>query len=209
MNSQPPIVSLICSRCKELGLSRSALVARCGYKNTAKGLRRLDALLAGDIASTRDLISRLPAGLNLSATVVTTVVEATESQLRAIREKQERAVFRPHAIILTEKTIPRPIFIAAVTGVTKWKRIDLDVVRGSETFLPQTMTVVKNRLAMFGGTLPMFGAVTGFIINYTYDLSVRYDLNGEFVEAEPHICRFTEPIWTLGKGKALTTIVKL
>jgi hypothetical protein len=41
------IEALIRERCKILGLSRSDLVRRAGFKNVAKGLRRLDNLCTG------------------------------------------------------------------------------------------------------------------------------------------------------------------
>jgi hypothetical protein len=37
---------------------------------------------------------------------------------------------RPHGIILTEKTVPSPIFVAAMIGVEKLLRIDLDATQG-------------------------------------------------------------------------------
>jgi hypothetical protein len=43
-----PLTILIRQRSQELGLSRSELVRRCGYKNISKGLRRLDEVYAGD-----------------------------------------------------------------------------------------------------------------------------------------------------------------
>ena len=38
------IQALILDRCRALGLSRSELVRRAGFKNVAKGIRRMDNL---------------------------------------------------------------------------------------------------------------------------------------------------------------------
>jgi hypothetical protein len=46
-----PIHTLIENRRKTLGIRRSELTRRCGSKNVAKGLRRLDALCDGDLYS--------------------------------------------------------------------------------------------------------------------------------------------------------------
>ena len=45
---------------------------RAGYKNIAKGLRRLDELLAGDLDKSRGLIRALPAALDVPPEVVDT-----------------------------------------------------------------------------------------------------------------------------------------
>jgi hypothetical protein len=50
---------LIDERSRELGLSRSELVQRCGYKNISKGIRRLDELYAGDLQRTAHLLAGL------------------------------------------------------------------------------------------------------------------------------------------------------
>ena len=54
-------------RSRVLDLSRPDLMRRAGYKNIAKGLRRLDELLAGDLDKTRGLIRALPAALDEEA----------------------------------------------------------------------------------------------------------------------------------------------
>jgi hypothetical protein len=40
-----PLSALVTERCTELDLSRSKLVARCGYKNISKGIRRLEQVV--------------------------------------------------------------------------------------------------------------------------------------------------------------------
>lgn len=47
------ITVLIESRSRDLGQSRAELVRRPGFKNIAKGMRRLDSLLAGDLETTQ------------------------------------------------------------------------------------------------------------------------------------------------------------
>ena len=102
---------------------------RAGYKNIAKGLRRLDELLAGELNKTRDLIRALPAALDVPTEVVKQAIEETRRQIaeaqeaaRQAREAAWRAAFRPHAIILTERTVPQPIFVASIIGVERLLR---------------------------------------------------------------------------------------
>ena len=62
---QLAIAALIVERSQALKLSRSDLVRRAGFKNVAKGLRRLDELCAGEVKSTTSLIAGLPAALEV------------------------------------------------------------------------------------------------------------------------------------------------
>lgn len=118
---------LIEDRCRELGLTPTDLVRRAGYSNTAKGLRRLQALLNGDLDSTEGLIAKLPEALNLPPEVITQAVEETRSQIDEKEEEAYRANFKPHAIILTEHTIPTQICFALLTGASLHLRIDFDL----------------------------------------------------------------------------------
>jgi hypothetical protein len=50
MKSDLAIAALIRSRMTELGLSRGEFAKRLGYKNIAKGIRRIDVLCDGAVA---------------------------------------------------------------------------------------------------------------------------------------------------------------
>ena len=62
-----------------------------------------------------------------------------EKQQAEARDKIWRENFRPHAIILTERTVPSPIFVAAIIGVEKLLRIDLDATQGPVSFVRQVL----------------------------------------------------------------------
>ena len=55
-----PLSILIRKRSQELRLNRTELVARCGYKNISKGLRRLDEAYAGEFEKADALLRRVP-----------------------------------------------------------------------------------------------------------------------------------------------------
>ncbi len=130
------IGGLVSNRCRELGLDRAGLIRRTGYKNVAKGLRRLDDLFAGELERTNDLIRALPDALHIPGHADETAVAETRHQIKeyAFRIAQEeeaawRAAFVPHAVILTDRTRP-PIFVAALIGVERLLRIDFDLGPG-------------------------------------------------------------------------------
>ena len=150
------IGSLIVDRSRVLDLSRPDLVRRAGYKNIAKGLRRLDELLAGDLDKTRDLIRALPAALDVPPEVVEHAIEETRRRIaeaqeaaRHAREAAWRAAFRPHAIILTERTVPQPIFVAAIIGVERLLRIDFDLALPPLSYASQALAGIRRRLSEF------------------------------------------------------------
>jgi hypothetical protein len=67
MKADLAIATLIRSRMTELGLSRGEFAKRLGYKNIAKGIRRIDALCDGDIKGTKQFLELLPQALETFA----------------------------------------------------------------------------------------------------------------------------------------------
>ena len=117
MKNDLAIATLIRSRMTELGLSRGEFAKRLGYKNLAKGIRRIDALCEGDLEGTKQFLDALPQALETSAETVKRALDQTvreielaEKQGAEARDKIWRENFRPHANILTEQTVPSPDF---------------------------------------------------------------------------------------------------
>ena len=174
-----PIQTLICSRSDELGLSAVELVRRCGYKNIPKGLRRLEQLCQGDFARSTALVHALPTALEVTTDVVRQAVEQTQQNLREAKELAWRETFRPHAIIITEREVPQPIFVAGMLGVERLLRLDLDHALDPATYATQAMDGLKQRVARWKGMIPAFGRPVGFIVNFTPDRAARFDLDGK------------------------------
>jgi hypothetical protein len=102
-------------------LSRGEFAKRLGYKNIAKGIRRIDAMFEGDIKGTKQFMDVLPQALETSAEIVTLALDQTVREIELAEQKEAEARdkiwrenFCPHAIILTERTVPSPIFVAAI-----------------------------------------------------------------------------------------------
>src|ERR1700719_3227966 len=157
MKSDLAIATLVRSRMIELGLSRGELAKRLGYKNLAKGIRRIDVLCGGDVEGTKQFLDALPQALETSAETVKLALDQTVRELE-LAEKQEaeardkiwRENFHPHAILLTERSVPSPIFVAAMIGVEKLLRIDLDVTHGPVTFVRQVLDRLPDAVPAFG-----------------------------------------------------------
>jgi hypothetical protein len=160
-----------------------------GYRNEAKGIRRLEALLAGDTEAAHALILALPIALDLPTDTISAAIEETQQQLAAMRrqaaertEAEYRSAFRPHAVILTERRICSPMFIAAVIGVERLLRVDFEPNARPVQFVRLALDGVKQRLAKWRGALPGYGRVTGIIVNYSPDFGVSFDLDGRPLE---------------------------
>ena len=178
-----PIAEFVEHRRREIDLGKADVVRRCGYRNLSKGLRRLDALYAGEFegAALAAIIRCLPEALEVDQETVDTVVSATreiiDARMRAAaaaREAAWRATFEPHAYLVTERAVPTPITICGLAGgPDRWLRIALDTTRPPLTFAQQAIAAVRREAA-----IPFYGAVIGVIVNYSPDRAVRFDLEG-------------------------------
>ncbi len=200
MKSDLAIAILIRSRLTELGLSRGEFAKRLGYKNIAKGIRRIDAMFEGNIEGTKQFMDVLPQALETSAEIVTLALDQTVREIELAekheaeaRDKSWRENFRPHAIILTERTVPSPIFVAAIIGVEKLLRIDLDPTQGPVSFVRQVLDRLPEGV-------PAFGESIGFVINYSPDRAVRFDSNGQPIAILDKAVRPGTAVLRLGGG---------
>jgi hypothetical protein len=192
------IEALVRGRCQELGLRPVELVRRCGYKNVSKGLRRLEQLRAGNFKSSFGLVVTLPAALEVPVEVVKDTVEKTERYLHDSAEAAWRAAFRPHAIIVTERSRPEPLFVAAFIGVDVLLRIDFDLTAAPVTFIKQSLDGLRQKLARWRGSLPAFGRPVGFIVNYSPDRAVRFGLQGNPIELFDRAYRLGQAVLSIG-----------
>ena len=137
------IQALILDRCRALGLSRSELVRRAGFKNVAKGIRRLDELCGGELQKTEWLMKGLPSALELAPHRVADALRETEKQLAEIKRRadaERRASFHPSAYLLGTETRPTQLTIYGISGgPERWLRIPLDLSQPAVTFVKQAL----------------------------------------------------------------------
>lgn len=198
MTRHTPLAELIQTRMKELGLTQEALGRRLGYSNTAKAAGRVYALCNDKPFSTKSLaaLRRLPEALELSSATIEEAVSATEQlfsarareaedQRRAAQKAEDaawRAAFRPHAVILTEHTVPTQITMCALTGGAGVRLIiPIDASKPPLTFINQAVAGLKEHFREPGNGpigILFFGRALGLIINYAPDQAIRCDLDG-------------------------------
>jgi hypothetical protein len=226
MTVRTPLAALIETRMQQLALDRAALGFRLGYRNPAKAAGRVYALCDGHIASTKSktALHRLPAAIEVPAEVVETAMKATASSLaelkrqedekvriaREIEDAEWRAAFIPHAIILGDRKIPTSITMCAISGGPRRSlNIELDLSKPSDTFVEQALAALPGKLHLGKDgrlTVQFFGYALGFIVNYSPDQAVRYDLKGNAVENLSKAFRLGRATFSLKGGTQIGNI---
>src|SRR5665213_1964704 len=186
MTNQYPIHDFIENRRKRLNMRRSELARMCGFKNVDKGIRRIESVCRGDLGSpaAKMVLGALPTALNIDKATVEIAIRETADIITdaqrcaaAKREAAWRASFIPHAYLIGTKTRPSQITIYGLTGgAERWLKIPLDLSQ-PVTFVAQAVSVAKRT-----PLAPFHGPTTGFIVNYTPDSAVRFDLGGNPIE---------------------------
>lgn len=171
-----PLPALIARRCEDLGLTRMQLLRRMGYANVTKGVRRLTAIEQGDLRRADQFHGPLAAALEIPPEVVEDAFAATRAALDAEEEAAYREAFQPHGVILTALSVPSPIHVAALLGGVRLLRIPLDTDAPPDTFSQQA----RQGLPPDGG-VPGFGWIVGYVVNYSPDEAVQFDLEGHEV----------------------------
>jgi hypothetical protein len=187
-----PVGRFILDRARALGLSRSTLVRRLGYRDIGNGHKALaESLTTGTIPP--QIAKHLADALQVDASLVAAVMAATARQQRdeasqrtLARETAYRTAFQPHLRCETEREIPEPLFIAALMTSARLRLVPVC----SETW--QVSADERDRLLKRAiqdhyrerrGHVPSFGAIVGYtavvMAGYRLDFGLPYDLDGD------------------------------
>jgi hypothetical protein len=109
---------------------------------------------------------------------------SVEDELRRLRKVTDRGTFKPHAMVLTERTVPQQIFVAAFVGVNRLLRIDFELSLPRASFVRQAVNGISGKLGT-DGMIPAFGFPVGFIVNYAANRAIQFDLQGRALELLP------------------------
>jgi hypothetical protein len=162
---------LIISRIKDLGLSRRDFICRLGYQNIPKGERRLRSLEAGDLSLAKKMKVAIASASQVPVGAVEEAISAEWDARRRRDDEAYRATFRPHAVLRTTQSIPSPITIAGLINAEK----GLFVSVPEDIAADQYAGFVAESLPE---GVPCYGRVTGFVLNYSPDHAVEFDLTG-------------------------------
>lgn len=205
-----PIGRFILERARALGMSRNDLVHRLGYRDIDIGHEALTAaLLNGSVAP--QMARHLADALEADDTLVESVIGATMRQKRdearlhrtlwklndvmwgkkrRRRVENERAYvasFRPHVQVQTERTIPSPIFVAAMLTVSRLRSIPLPddaLATNDEPRDRFIKTIIIDHWRENSGRVPAFGGITGYVLvllaGYgSFDYGLPFSITGD------------------------------
>jgi hypothetical protein len=173
------------------GLRKAQIVSLLGFKNITKGIRRFDAFVVDGVDSP-GMFDRLPSALGVPAETVRVAYEQTLDQMRAEAEAQRtanlerlRIEFRPHVRVRTERTVPSPIFVVAMTGgPDRWLRINLPeeiIALPENSQIEQAAEIIRQHHAEHKGWAGPFGSITGYHYRSEFEKAVEFSVTGEAV----------------------------
>jgi hypothetical protein len=84
--------------------------------------------------------------------------------------------FAPYLFVLSSESWPSSVSMAAASGGST-KVVEFDE-RLTPTDLPKVQNVIRNYLADFEGSCPLFGSVTGFLFVSSPTEGTLFDANG-------------------------------
>lgn len=166
---------LVEMRLTDLGLSREDFTLKLGFKQYAKAQHLFQNLQEDNIGDMPHMRRDFAKILEVPQEVVDEAIQVSRDLRFERQDAAWRAEFQPHAVLTTEREIPRAIFAAALTGADK--KLSM--------LLPAAIPAVqwpKWVLGRLSRGLPGFGLVTGFVINHTPDHAVRFGLDGNPIE---------------------------
>lgn len=152
-----------------------------GYRNSAKGIRRIEKFLAGDDHG-EDLLWRLATVFHLDPK---DVIEKAAADLETGRKLEReamvakaRAEFRPHLFVETSLTIPSPIFVAVISGSPYRRFIP---VASADMSPAEIGDIIRRHYETSRGAIIAFGKITGYRYQQTFDNGMKFDTDGRFI----------------------------
>jgi hypothetical protein len=162
----------ILDRTKKLGLTRSDLVRRFGYRGLTSGHAALGGFLRSGVVPSF-VEKKLANALEIDPGILDAVLVATAWQLHdeactqtLAREEGYRTAFRPHLQVATERRVPSPIFVAALLGTSRLRIVPLpdDAFSSGERARDRVIkTTIIEHYRNRAGHVPAFGAITGYV----------------------------------------------
>jgi hypothetical protein len=187
-----PIGRLILCRAQTLSLTRRDLARRLGYREISKAHKALGTALTTRTIPVH-MRTHLAHALEVDDFLLDAVLAETARQQREERyarivaqESAYAASFRPHLRTETEQTIPQPIFVAALVGTARLRRVALPDQAWRLNADERDALLKRTILGHYrehDARVPAFGAIVGYsfvaVPGYGVDYGFPYDLNGD------------------------------
>jgi hypothetical protein len=218
-----PIGRFILDRARTIGMSRSELVHRLGYRDIGGGHKALSALLLRGLVAPH-VANHLADALEADPALVGSVIDATVGQKRdEARERRiesERAYlasFRPNLHVQTERAVPSPIFVAALLTVARLRTVSLPeeaLTANDEARDRIIKTTIIDHWHENNGYVPAFGGITGYVLVLVagyggFDFGLPFSVTGDRAGAMQKVERLGQATLGTRRGDvSLTGMLK-
>ena len=156
------------------GSSHKELARRMGFRNLGRGMHFLWEIERGERLVPDSRIASLAEALDMSCERIRQANADTLAVLAARADQARRLAFRLHLIWIPERERVAPMFLGLMLLRPVYLDCDMDDAQ-----------CVARAIQLCPASLPLWGAVRGFWINYSPDRAVAYDLDGEIVAERP------------------------
>jgi hypothetical protein len=214
-----PIGRFILERSRALAITRSDLVRRLGYRDIGSGHRAVSELLLTGVMP-RHVAKHLANALDIEDALVESATLQKCDEARRRRIEGERAYltsFRPHLQVQTERSVPSPIFVAALLTVDRLRIValaDEAVTVNDETRDQIIKTTTAEHWRENGGHVPAFGEITGYVLVLIagyggFDFALPFSITGDRAGAMQKVERLGQATLGTRRGDvSLTGMLK-
>jgi hypothetical protein len=175
------------------------------------------ALMTGTVPP--QMRKHLAVALEVDDAAVDAVVAATthqqQDEARALilaREAAYRAAFKPHLRTETTRTIPEPIFIAALLGTARLRHVEVSSEVWNASAEDRDRLVkgaIQDHYRERDGYVPAFGAIVSYKLvttpGYLVDYGFPFNTNGDQIGSIRPIERVGEPVLGTERGDTRLT----
>jgi hypothetical protein len=162
-------------------LRKVDLIRKMRYKNEAKGLRRLEALIENGKYS-ETFIADLAEAMNMELDSIKKVLEIDENRRVELENIEARKRFRPHILLINENKRPSSLLPLMFLGVDYFKKIVLpeDIAQSSLwEQIERVKEIFSEYLKAKKNIYTPFGKITGYKYYYEFDEYVEFTIEGE------------------------------
>jgi hypothetical protein len=186
-----PISRLLVNRARALGLTRGDLARRLGYRDLSDAHRALaNALKTATLPA--HMRKHIAGALELDEAVIDSVVESTSRQRQdewraslLAEEKEHMARFQPHLRTETARTVPQPIFVAALIGTARLRLVEVpsEIWDASADERHRLLKqVIRDHYRAHKAHVVPFGAILSYTLvtmpGYLVDFGYPFDVAG-------------------------------
>ncbi len=186
MHANLPVGRYVQRKITESGMKKVEIVRLCGWKNVNKGLRRIDSLIQNSVPDEK-LLKKLLAIIKLDKDELNRQKRLTNTiwEMESAKYEKERiAGWQPFLYALAERTRPAQARTAALCGGEREKYAEVPVAVAKMSFEKQLYEVgriLQAHYAQKTGRTMFFGAIVGYLYQYTCDYGVEFSIDGEVI----------------------------